>query len=191
MLYSIIKSKTIWEESLLNINERLKSLRNLMKEKEISAHIVPTKDPHASEYVARHYKGRSFISGFTGSAGTALITRDKAFLWADGRYFIQAENELKDSEYKLMKMGEKDVPSLKQWLKDNLKDGEKLGFDGRLFSQKEVEDFKKVFKEKNIEFVDGFDLVGEVWTDRPELPRGKAFSLDEKYAGLTDRKSVV
>lgn len=174
----------------MNINERLKSLRNLMKEKEISAHIVPTKDPHASEYVARHYKGRSFISGFTGSAGTALITRDKAFLWADGRYFIQAENELKDSEYKLMKMGEKDVPSLKQWLKDNLKDGEKLGFDGRLFSQKEVEDFKKVFKEKNIEFVDGFDLVGEVWTDRPELPRGKAFSLDEKYAGLTPKEKI-
>lgn len=174
----------------MNINERLKDLRKLMEEKEISTYIVPTKDPHASEYVARHYKARSFISGFTGSAGTALITGDKALLWADGRYFIQAKNELKGSEYKLMKMGEKDVPSLKQWLKDNLKDRDKLGFDGRLFSQREVEDFKKVFKEKNIEFVDGFDLVGEIWTDRPGLPKGKAFSLDEKYAGFTPKEKI-
>ena len=150
----------------MNINERLRDLRKLMEEKEISAYIVPTKDPHASEYVAKHYKGRSFISGFTGSAGTALITRDKALLWTDGRYFIQAENELKTSEYKLMKMAEKDVPSLSQWLKDNLKDADKLGFDGRLFSQREVEDFKGLFKEKKIEFVDGFDLIGEIWTDK-------------------------
>lgn len=174
----------------MNINERLRDLRKLMEEKEISAYIVPTKDPHASEYVAKHYKGRSFISGFTGSAGTALITRDKALLWTDGRYFIQAENELKTSEYKLMKMAEKDVPSLSQWLKDNLKDGDKLGFDGRLFSQREVEDFKGLFKEKKIEFVDGFDLVGEIWTDRPELPKGKAFILDKKYAGFTPKEKI-
>ncbi len=90
----------------MNIDKRLEKLRLLMKEKKIDAYIVPTTDPHNSEYVADHYKGRSFISGFTGSAGTALITLKEALIWTDGRYFIQAENEIKDSEYRLMRMGE-------------------------------------------------------------------------------------
>nr|WP_198927474.1 aminopeptidase P family protein [Tissierella creatinophila] len=172
------------------INERLESLRKLMKEKEIDAYIVPTKDPHGSEYVAEYYKGRSFISGFTGSAGNVVITSDRALLWTDGRYFIQAENELKGSEYNLMKMGEKDVPSFTRWLKDNLKDRAKLGFDGKLFSQAEVEILKKLLKEKDIELIDEFDLVGEVWKNRPELPSGKAYSLDKKYAGFTPKEKI-
>ncbi|OLS03287.1 aminopeptidase P family protein [Tissierella creatinophila] len=161
-----------------------------MKEKEIDAYIVPTKDPHGSEYVAEYYKGRSFISGFTGSAGNVVITSDRALLWTDGRYFIQAENELKGSEYNLMKMGEKDVPSFTRWLKDNLKDRAKLGFDGKLFSQAEVEILKKLLKEKDIELIDEFDLVGEVWKNRPELPSGKAYSLDKKYAGFTPKEKI-
>lgn len=161
-----------------------------MKEKEIDAYIVPTKDPHGSEYVAEYYKGRSFISGFTGSAGNVVITSDRALLWTDGRYFIQAENELKGSEYNLMKMGEKDVPSFTRWLKDNLKDKAKLGFDGKLFSQAEVEILKKLLKEKDIELIDEFDLVGEVWKNRPELPSGKAYSLDKKYAGFTPKEKI-
>lgn len=174
----------------MNINERLKGLRKLMKEKGIAAYIVPTKDPHGSEYVAEYYKGRSFISGFTGSAGNVVITNNKALLWTDGRYFIQAESQLKGSEYSLMKMGEKDVPSITKWLKDNLRDGDKLGFDGKLFSEKEVETLENVLEEKHIELIDEFDLVGEVWTDRPELPKGKAFSLDKKYAGFMPKEKI-
>lgn len=174
----------------MNINERLKSLRKLMNEKGIDAYVVPTQDPHGSEYVSEYYKGRSFISGFTGSAGNVVITDDKAFLWTDGRYFIQATSELEGSEYSLMKMGEKNVPTFSKWLKDNLNDGDKLGFDGTLFSQKEVETLEGVLGEKHIEFVDRFDLVGEVWTDRPELPNGKAFSLDKKYAGFSPKEKI-
>src|SRR5690554_8168791 len=95
----------------MNIEERLKKLRNLMKERNITAYIVNTADPHQSEYVADHYKGRVWISGFTGSAGTVVITQNDAILWTDGRYFIQAEKELQGSEYKLFKIGIPGFPS--------------------------------------------------------------------------------
>ncbi len=174
----------------LNIKERLKELRKLMDQRGIDVYIVPTKDPHGSEYVAEHYKGRSFISGFTGSAGSVLISKDKALLWTDGRYFIQAENEIKDTEYILMPIGDKDTPSMKEWLKDNLEKEGSLGFDGKLFAQKEVEDLEEALKDKNVKFIDSYDLVGEIWKDRPELSKEKAFSLDEKYAGLTAKKKI-
>lgn len=174
----------------MDINRKLEELRKLMSSKSIDAYIVPTKDPHGSEYVAEHYKGRSFISGFTGSAGNVLITKDEAFLWTDGRYFIQAENEIKDSEYKLMRMGEKETPTMEKWLKDNLKTGESLGFDGKLFSQKEVENLQETLIDKNINFIDEYDLVGQVWEARPELSKDQAFSLDVKYAGITAKEKI-
>lgn len=174
----------------MNINERLKDLRQLMRNKEIDAYIVPTTDPHNSEYVAEYYKGRNFISGFTGSAGTALVTLDKALLWTDGRYFVQAANELKDSEYELMKMGQEDVPDLKKWLKENLENGDCLGFDGKLFAEKQIEDLEEALSGKEIRFNEEEDLVGQVWTDRPDLPKGQAFTLDAKYAGLTPKEKI-
>lgn len=174
----------------MNINERLKKLRDLMKEKEIDAYVVPSTDPHNSEYVAEHYKGRNFISGFTGSAGTAVITAHKALLWTDGRYFTQAENELDGSDFELMKMGEKDVPSFTAWLKENLEKNDIVGFDGKLFSEKEVEKLEEALEEKEVKFIDEFDLVGQVWEGRPELPKGKAFKLDVKYAGLTGQEKI-
>lgn len=167
----------------MEINNRIKRLRELMEEKGISAYIIPTTDPHSSEYVADYYKGRSFISGFTGSAGTALVTYDKALLWADGRYFVQAEEEIEGSEFELMKMGVEGVPNLKEWLENNLETGATLGFDGKLFPQKEVEDLEGKLKEKEIDFTGEYDLIGEIWKDRPDLPSGKAFILEEKYAG--------
>lgn len=174
----------------MNIKERLEKLRKMMKEKEIDAYIVPTTDPHSSEYVAEHYKGRSFISGFTGSAGTALITHNKALLWTDGRYFIQAQNEIKNSEYKLMKMGEKEVPSYQKWLEENLQVGDSLGFDGKLFSEKQVEDLEEKLSGKKINFIYEFDLLRDIWRDRPELPNEKAFVLDKKYAGITSKEKI-
>ena len=106
----------------MNINERINNLRNLMKERGITAYIIPTYDPHQSEYLADHYKARTWISGFTGSAGTVVITHKEAILWTDGRYFIQAEKQLSDSEIKLFKMGIPGFPTYIEWIKDNLKE---------------------------------------------------------------------
>ena len=172
------------------INEKISKLRHLMKEKGITAYIVNTSDPHQSEYVAEHYKGRIWISGFTGSAGTVVITQDEAILWTDGRYFIQAEKELLGSEYKLYKIAIPGYPTYTEWLKDNLKDGDSIGFDGRVMAQSTVENLEKEFTDKNINFVDEFDLVGEIWTDRPLLPKSEAFLHDVKYTGKTGKEKI-
>lgn len=169
----------------MGINQRVKELRELMKEKGITAYIINTADPHQSEYVADYYKGRVWISGFTGSAGTVIITEDRAILWTDGRYFIQAEKELEGSEYELFKMGIPGYPTYTQWLKDNLKDGDTIGFDGKVFAQTSVENLEKEFADREIGFIDEYDLVGELWKDRPPLSKGKAFVHEIKYTGKT------
>lgn len=174
----------------MKINERVKKLRDLMKDRGINAYIVNTADPHQSEYVADHYKGRVWISGFTGSAGTVVITQEEAILWTDGRYFIQAERQLEGSEYKLFKIAIPGFPTYTEWLKDNLKDGDVLGFDGKVFPQSSVENLEKEFKEKDIKFVDEYDLVGEIWEDRPKLPNGKAFIHQLKYTGKTGKEKI-
>lgn len=173
------------------INERVKSLRKLMKERGIDAYIVVTSDPHQSEYVADHYKGRVWISGFTGSAGTVVITQDEAILWTDGRYFIQAEKELEGSEYKLFKIGVAGFPSYVEWLKDTLKEGDSVGFDGKVFSQTQVEDLEREFAKKNIKLIDEYDLIGEIWEDRPVLPKTEAFIHELKYSGKSTREKLV
>ncbi|WMM24449.1 aminopeptidase P family protein [Tissierella sp. MB52-C2] len=174
----------------MTINERLKELRSLMSEKGINAYIVNTGDPHQSEYVADYYKGRIWISGFTGSAGTVVITQDEAILWTDGRYFIQAEKELEGSEYKLFKMRIPGYPTYSQWLNEKLKDGDTLGFDGEVFSQSSVESLEKEFKGKDIKFIDEYDLVGEIWEDRPSIPKGEAFIHEVKYTGKTGKEKI-
>lgn len=174
----------------MKINERVKKLRDLMKDRGIDVYIVNTADPHQSEYVADHYKGRVWISGFTGSAGTVVITQEEAILWTDGRYFIQAERELEGSEYKLFKIAIPGFPTYTEWLKDNLKDGDVLGFDSRVFPQSSVENLEKEFKEKDIKFVDEYDLVGEIWEDRPKLPNGKVFIHQLKYTGKTGKEKI-
>ena len=174
----------------MNINKKIESLRNLMKERDISAYIVNTGDPHQSEYVADYYKGRIWISGFTGSAGTVVITHNEAILWTDGRYFIQAEDELKGSEFKLFKMATPGYPTYTEWLKDTLEKDDTLGFDGKVFAQSAVEQLEKELKEKNIKFIDKFDLVGEIWEDRPGMPKGKAFIHELKYTGKTSQEKI-
>lgn len=174
----------------MNINEKLTRLRQLMKEKGITAFLEPTSDPHQSEYVAEYYKGRSFITGFNGSAGTALITMDKALLWTDGRYFIQAEKQIQGSDYQLMKMNTPGYPNYIEWLNLNLVDGDVLGFNGKIMDQDSIEKLEKEFGTKRIEFIDEFDLVGEVWVDRPLIPKGAAFTLDVKYVGKTSKEKL-
>lgn len=174
----------------MNVNERIKNLRGRMGKKGIDAYIVNTSDPHMSEYLADHYKTRVYISGFTGSAGTAVITRDRAILWTDGRYFIQAEKEIENSEFELFKMATPGYPTYTEWLRENLKDKATIGFDGKTYSQAQFEKLQKSFEEKKVKFEDSYDLVGEVWEDRPELPKEKAFIHDLKYTGKTTQEKL-
>ena len=167
----------------MDINSRIESLRKVMKEKNIDAYIIPSSDSHQSEYTGDHFKSRQWISGFTGSAGTVLVTSDNAILWTDGRYFLQAEEELKTSQVELFKMGQKDVPSITEYLKENLQESQSVGFDGKVFSYKEVRAMKRAFKAKNIKLEIQNDLIDEIWKDRPELPRGRVFIHEEKYSG--------
>ena len=174
----------------MKINERVAKLRSLMKEHGIKAYIVNTSDPHQSEYVADHYKARVWISGFTGSAGTVVITQDKAILWTDGRYFIQANKQLEGSEYELFKMGIPGFPTYAEWLNENLNDGDTLGFDGKVFAESAVEKLEKEFDGKDITFIDEYDLVGEIWKDRPALSKAEAFVHEIQYTGKTGQEKI-
>lgn len=175
------------------IKQRIEKIRDLMKEKTIYAYIVPSSDYHQSEYVGDYFKAREFMSGFTGSAGTLIISMDEAGLWTDGRYFIQAENELKDSGIKLFKMGEEGVPTIEEYLLEKLPKNSTLGFDGRVMSVKEGQSLasKLSFKGINIEYK--YDLVNDIWKERCSLPTEKAFLLDIEYSGesFSDKLSRI
>ncbi|WP_279119924.1 aminopeptidase P family protein [Fusobacterium varium] len=166
-----------------NIRERIIKLRKLMKEKGIDVYVIPSSDYHQSEYVGEYFKTREFISGFTGSAGTVVVTENEAGLWTDGRYFIQAEKQLEGSSITLFKMGEENVPTFIEYISKNLKSGQCLGFDGKVLSVKNVFDIKNGFGKKEIKLEDRYDLVNEIWNDRPALPKSNVFVLDEKYCG--------
>lgn len=173
----------------MNVNQRINNLRKLMTERGITAYLIPTSDPHQSEYVADYYKGRIWISGFTGSAGTVIITQDEAILWTDGRYFIQAENELSGSEYKLYKMATPGFPTYVEYLSEKLKTGDSLGFDGRLVNQADVEKIESSLEE-DIKLIDQYDLIGDIWDTRPEAPLGDTFVHEAKYTGLTTSEKI-
>ena len=175
------------------IKQRIENIRDLMKEKNIYAYIVPSSDYHQSEYVGDYFKSREFMSGFTGSSGTLIISMDEAGLWTDGRYFIQAENELKDSGIKLFKMGEEGVPTIEEYLLEKLPKNSTLGFDGRVMSVKEGQSLanKLAFQGINIEYK--YDLVNDIWEDRCSLPTEKAFLLGTEYSGesFSDKLSRI
>ena len=161
-----------------------------MKDRGIDVYIEITSDPHQSEYVADHYKGREFLTGFTGSAGTALVTEDKAILWTDGRYFIQAEKEISDSEFVLYKMNTKGYPSLMEWLKQNVRDGHTIGFNGEVFSEELVEKIMNELNDRSLRLYDSEDLVGMIWEDRPELKLEKIFKLGIEYTGESTEDKI-
>ncbi|MCJ7691057.1 MAG: aminopeptidase P family N-terminal domain-containing protein, partial [Clostridiaceae bacterium] len=134
----------------MKVKDKIEKLRILMKENEMAAYIIPSFDAHQSEYVAEHWKCRQWMSGFTGSAGTVIITLEDAGLWTDGRYYIQAEKQLEDSGIRLFRMVDPGVPSYTEWLKAVLKEGSIVGFDGSVFSVDMVKNMEKVFKPKGI-----------------------------------------
>ena len=165
------------------VKERIEKLRKLLIEKDIFAYVVPSADYHQSEYVGDYFKSREFISGFTGSAGTIVVTRDEAGLWTDGRYFIQAQKELEGSGIKLFKMGEEGVPTVESYLLEHVSENTNIGFDGRVISAKQGKELEVKLNDKNISIKYEEDLIDQIWTNRYSLENKKAFLLDIKYAG--------
>ena len=164
-------------------NIKIGQLRDRMKELGIDAYLVPTADFHESEYVGEFFKCRHFLTGFNGTAGTAVITMDKAGLWTDGRYFVQAEEQLSGSEIKLYRMGEPEFPTLDEFLEAELPVDGCLGFDGRVVNSELGYGLQNLLQEKNVTINGGNDLVGEIWTSRPAMSCEPIWSLDVKYAG--------
>ena len=167
----------------MNIKDRVEKLRQLMKENQMDAYIVPSFDAHQSEYVAEHWKGRQWISGFTGSAGTVVITLEDAGLWTDGRYYIQAEKQLEGSGIRLFRMVDPGVPFYSEWLAEVLNEGSVVGFDGNVFSTTMVKRMEKDLQAKKIDLKMNQDLIDDLWEDRPEIPKEPLFTHDVKYAG--------
>ncbi len=167
------------------INERVELIRKRMREDGLNAWYVTGTDPHQSEYVASRWRTREFISGFSGSAGTVVITLDKALLWVDSRYYLQGEEEIKGSEYILMKEGLENVDSPIDWLCKNMKAGDKVGVDRATISIDDYTTMGGKLKDKRVSFVLTDDYFAKVWKDRPALPFSKCVSMKDEYAGFT------
>lgn len=175
----------------MTVNEKIALLRNEMKKNALDAYIVPTADPHLSEYVPEHYEFRRWLSGFTGSAGTVVVTDEESGLWTDGRYYIQAASQLEGSEIRLFRSGEPGVKSFTQYLCDNLNEGSRIGICGALFSQAAVEGMNKKFSEKGIELDNSCDL-SQIWgSDRPALPSSDVIIHDVKWCGETAQSKIA
>ena len=179
------------------VTDRLAKLRQEMTKRNIAVYIVPTADFHGSEYVGEHFKARKYITGFTGSAGTAVITMTEAGLWTDGRYFVQAAQQLEGSTIELRKMGMEGVPTIEEYLKDTLKEGEIIGFDGRVVSGTWGNTLLEIAREKNGSLYVDEDLVDIIWEDRPPMSKADVMLFDIKYTGrdvsdkLVDVRNVM
>ncbi len=165
----------------------IKLLQKKLKENKINYYIIPTDDDHCSEVVGDHYQTRAYLSGFDGSAGTLVVTPQNAYLWTDGRYFIQAAKQLKEG-IQLMKMGQKGVPTLQQFLVDNIKDGDTIGFDGTTMTCKFVLDLEEAL---NVDYhIVSKDMVNDLWNDRPKRSCEKAFIYDIQYCGMSAKEKI-
>ncbi len=173
------------------INQRIDALRQAMAQANVDAYIIPSSDPHQSEYVADHWKSRTWISDFSGSAGTVVITADHAGLWTDSRYFLQAEQELANSEMQLHKQVVQHAPEHIGWLADTLPAGSKVGCDGMLFSVGQIRAMAKAFHTKNIDIDTEVDLINHIWKDRPALPDDAIFEHDVRYAGQSRAQKMA
>ena len=173
------------------MNKRLQALRELMKQRNIDAYLIPTSDYHESEYVGEYFKCRQFLTGFTGSAGTAVVTMDDGAVWTDGRYFVQAAKELKDSGFKLQKMGQDGVPTVEEYLEEVLPEGGVLGFDGRVVNGRMGKDLEELLEGKKVRLACEEDLAGLIWTDRPGLPAKPVWILEEKFAGKSAAEKLA
>ncbi len=172
------------------MRNELIALRGAMKSAGIDAYVVPTDDFHGSEYAGDYFKCRKYVSGFTGSAGTLVVTADWAGLWTDGRYFLQAADQLSGSGIDLMKMGQPGVPTIRQWLEEHLQEGQVLGFDGRSMTYGTGTSFAAAAEKRGASVDYERDLVGEIWTDRPGLSKEGVWALPLNYTGRTRGEKI-
>ena len=181
----------------MSSKENLIKLRAVMLQQKIDAYIIPMYDPHLSEYVAEHWKVIKWFSGFTGSAGNIIVTKDFAGLWTDSRYFIQAQEQLKSTGIELVKLNIPHTPEFIEWLYKTLPEKSKIAFDGKVFPLALVGQMNSAFTGKNFTIDSNVDLIKELWTDRPAIPQEEIFVHDLKYAGksrvekLTDLRAEM
>jgi len=173
------------------IIQRLERFRQLMKQHNIDAYIIPTDDFHLSEYTGEYFNSREFMSGFTGSAGTLVVTAKEAGLWTDSRYFLQAAKELSGSTIQLFKQEGAGVPDIGEYLFETLDEGDQVGFDGRVISAHFGGKLKQRLGSKKIVIKHELDLVDRIWEDRPPLPKNKLYGLDLAYTGLSALEKLL
>ncbi len=174
----------------MKIVERIEALRSFLKQKNIKAFIVPSTDPHMSEYVAPHWEARQWISGFTGSAGTVVVTENEAGLWTDSRYFLQAAEQLQGTGIDLYKEKLAETPSIADFLKARLSTGDAVGIDAQVFSLASAKSLKEEFASKGIELQDVGDPFRYIWENRPPIPQNPVFVLPLKYAGESCQEKI-
>ena len=172
------------------IHKRLAALRSYMQEKGIHAFIVPSTDSHLSEYPASHWESRKWISNFTGSAGTVVVTADKAALWTDSRYFLQAADELDATSYILQKEGLPDTPTIEEWLTEELEKGKYVGIDGSVYAAKDAFSLIRKLNMKGLHVIADYDPFATIWHDRPEIPKNPIFAFPEKYSGESTTSKI-
>lgn len=167
------------------IHKRLSSLRRFMEDKGLHAFIIPSTDPHLSEYPAAHWESRVWISGFTGSAGTVVVTRESAGLWTDSRYYLQAAQQLKDTGIELFRDGLPNVPSIEDWLLAELSYGNNVGIDGNVYAASDAIQLTYKLNKKGLHVISDYDPFETIWGDRPAVPANPIFELPVKYAGVS------
>ncbi|MEN9918855.1 MAG: hypothetical protein RL662_1291 [Bacteroidota bacterium] len=172
------------------MNERLLALRQLLEERGLSAFIIPSTDPHLSEYPAAHWESRVWLSGFTGSAGTVVVTCNKAGLWTDSRYFLQASSQLENTNIDLFKEGLPNTPSIEEWLIAELPEGSLVGIDGNVYAAQEALRLNHKLEAKGLRTIAEYDPFTTIWQDRPEIPRNPIFELPVSYAGISASEKV-
>lgn len=174
----------------MNINDKLSSLRKIMFRESLDAYIISGTDPHNSEYLPDAWKQREWISGFTGSFGTIVVTEHTAGLWTDSRYFIQAEKQLAGTGIEMHKLRVPDAIDIPQWLHDQLDQDAKVGIDSFCIPVNTVREIKNILSTKNISVIEKTDLLGEIWLDRPALPENSLFLLDPQLAGRSAMEKI-
>lgn len=175
----------------MTTDEKLALLRGRMLEEELDMYYIPTADPHMSEYIAPCFQARAWLTGFSGSAGAALVLRDEARLWTDGRYFIQAAKQIQGSEFQLMKQATPGYPRLLEFLVDKVPVGGRVGVNGQTISEQEVENIRTLLDEKQATLVTDLSLVEEIWEGRPEAPSAPIFLLEEQYSGKSTETKLT